>query len=136
MQDNMDVLLMNNMFEKIDSIAKGDLHNHASNGGMLSFINNYYGKNMIARVEPFCSINDFEDWVTEHIAKEFPGCLGYLQRITAAFIQCQKDCIKELCMSFTLEEIKQWRNINRFISIINRLKEKYLKDVFLCQSCL
>lgn len=131
MQNELETYLSNENFrKKIKEVAKGDLHNHASNGGAISFLNKRYNKNIIARSEPFQSIEELEDWITKNISRKFPGIVGYYQRITSAFIQCHEDCIKELCMSFTLEEIKLWGDINRFIIFINTLKEKYLHNVF------
>lgn len=121
--------LRENDYDKIKQIAKSDLHNHGSNGGRLSYLNQYFGKEVQAPSERFVSIEELEWWITKKIGCEFPGKTGYCKRIEAAFVQCHEDGIKVLCMSFTLEEIKYWGNISNFMFIINKIRNKYADDI-------
>lgn len=110
---------------ELEKIPKSDLHNHAGRGGALSYLHKKWGIPSEPPDRPFHSLHEMNAWLQDHVKCYFPDGSGYLPRIEAAFAQAEKDSIRVLALSFTLDEIYFLGGINSFIDCMDRLLHTY-----------
>ncbi len=123
--------------EKMMSIPKSDLHNHAPRGGNLKTIESHYGVAILPSNNKFKSLDDMQLWYEKNVKIHCVGVKGYIKRIEAAFLQAKQDGVSVLSMSFGMgEEALFDHDILRFISAIKDLHLSMAPDVqFIPEVC-
>ena len=123
--------------EKIMSIPKSDLHNHAPRGGNLKTIESHYGVTISPSINKFKNLDDMQLWYEKNVKIHCIGVKGYLKRIEAAFLQAKQDGVSVLSMSFGMGEESLFdHDIFKFISAIKDLHLSMAPDVkFIPEVC-
>lgn len=114
---------------KLKKIPKSDLHNHASYGGNIMYLSEYFGVNINSLKEPFHDLCEMRTWFDNNINIHCSGMKGYLKRIQAAFVQAAEDNIILLSMSFSKAEIDSMSGMKSFISIINGIHKRLAPSI-------
>ncbi|MFR2755405.1 MAG: adenosine deaminase [Eisenbergiella massiliensis] len=114
---------------KLKEIPKSDLHNHASYGGNIMYLSDYFGVNINSLKEPFHDLREMRTWFDNNINIYCRGMKGYLKRIQAAFVQAVEDNIILLSMSFSKAEIDAMSGMKSFISIINGIHKRVAPSI-------
>ena len=129
MNNSFSKALKNNDLEMMKNVEKSDLHNHATRGGNIKYIEK--SKNtIIKRLDyKFNNLDEMQDWYEKNIKIYFSEKKGYEERIKAAFEQAKEDGIKKLCMSFGYDEAGLYSDYNQWIKIIDEIYSKYKKDI-------
>jgi len=109
----------------IAMIPKSDVHNHAGRGGKIEDLSS----DILPADKPFASLDEMQAWFDKNVkARLASGIEGYLIRVEASFKQANMDNIKKLALSFGSGEVYALGGIERFTSIIDSFKQKYIPD--------
>lgn len=119
-------------YNAIKRFCKGDLHIHAGRGCTLDTLKHIYNTNTETRVpEFFYSISDMDNWLENKIMYQFKGFSGYLSLLKSNFCQIANDNVSTFCMSFDLDEILSFKNMDTFIQLVDRMHKKYAPDTIM-----
>lgn len=110
MKNDFIIALEENNLSKLQKIYKSDLHNHATRGGNIKFIEEWAKVKINSPQLKFKDLSDMQDWYDKNIKIYCQGFEGYIKRIEAAFAQAKEDGIKVLNMSFGIDEICHFNN--------------------------
>lgn len=110
-------------------IPKSDLHNHASYGGNIKYLSDFFCANINSLKEPFHDLCEMRRWFDNNINIYCRGMKGYLKRLEAAFVQAVEDNIILLSMSFSKAEIDSLGGIKSFISTINGIHNRLAPSI-------
>lgn len=114
--------------EKMRLIPKSDLHNHASYGGNISQLSEYFHTNIQPPEQLFSDLQDLREWFENNINNKCGGIKGYILRVQSAFIQAAEDKIILLSMSFCKAEIDMFHGMSSFISIMESFRKRFAPD--------
>jgi len=109
----------------LEATPKSDLHNHAGRGGSQQYIAEQAQVVITPPDRPFESLSQMQQWFEQHIKTHCPGPPGYLLRLSASFVQAQKDHIAVLALSFGLDEVQALGGMSSFVRTIEQLHQQY-----------
>jgi len=114
--------LTSGSLEGLASIPKSDLHNHASNGGNVAYIE----KIANVKIEPppprFPSLTEMEKWAHANIKKH----CAKKTRHEAAFVQARNDGVSVLALSVFRSEMEHYGTCGQFIQAFREFKDKHI----------
>ena len=121
--------LESNDLNGIRNIPKSDLHNHASRGGNINYLSEYY-KFTTKKVPKFKSLYEMNKWNSENIKPFIHGRTGYEKRIEAAFVQAKMDGVKVLDMCFDIGEVVEYDgSVEQMVEALKRLHNTFAPDI-------
>lgn len=128
--------LEENNLEQLKAISKSDLHNHATRGGNITFIEEW-SKSSIQRPPKFSDLMDMQDWYNKSIKPICRGQEGFLKRIESAFRQAKEDGITLLSMSFGVgDELFFDNNLELYVEAIDITHKTIAKEInFIPEIC-
>lgn len=129
--------LETNNLEQLKEIAKSDLHNHATRGGNVTFIEKW-SKNKIERPpKKFTDLMDMQRWYVQNIKPLCGGKEGFLKRVEAAFAQAKTDGITVLAMSFGVGDALHFNNnLKSYVSAIDKIHKATAGEInFIPEIC-
>jgi adenosine deaminase len=121
--------LYENSIDILETVPKSDLHNHAGRGGTISYIGRWANVTIEPPKEPFDSLTEMDEWLNEHVKIHCPGLAGYLKRVEAAFAQAEKDSIKVLVLSSSIDEIDALGSLDTFIKTMSTFRQNFARDI-------
>lgn len=114
----------------LKKIDKGDLHNHATRGSNIEFIEEWCGKKLERAPLKFDDLDDMQAWYTRSIKPVCVGAEGFIKRVEGAFAQAKDDGIKVLSMSFGIgDSIFFNNNLHEFTRVIKDIHRKIAGDI-------
>lgn len=122
--------LEENDLAKIRKIEKSDLHNHATRGGNIRYLEKWAETKIETPKARFRNLSEMQEWYVRNVKPLCVGVDGYIKRIEAAFEQADSDGISILSMSFGIDEIVFFdNNIETMISTIDKLHKSICPKV-------
>ncbi len=129
--------LKDNNLEQLKNIDKSDLHNHATRGANIQFIEEWCKKELERPPHKFEDLMDMQDWYNRNIKPVCVGQKGFLKRLEGAFSHAREDGIKLLSMSFGVGDAFFFdNNLELYVKAIDETHQRVAKDIkFIPEIC-
>lgn len=129
--------LKSNNLGQLKNVNKSDLHNHATRGANILFIEEWCKKDLERPLQKFEDLMDMQDWYSRIIKPVCVGQKGFLKRIEGAFRHAEEDGVKLLSMSFGVgDAIFFDNNLELYVKTIHELHQRVAKDIkFIPEIC-
>lgn len=129
--------LESNNIQQLKKINKSDLHNHATRGSNINYIEEWYGKKLERPPYKFNDLMDMQEWYNKSIKPVCIGKEGFLKRIEGAFRQAKEDGISLLSMSFGIgDSLFFEHNLELYVAAIHEIHQRVAKEViFIPEIC-
>jgi adenosine deaminase len=129
--------LENNDLEAMKSVKKSDLHNHATRGGNIRFIEEWSKTSIDDPPKKFNDLFNMQCWYDNNIKPLCKGQVGFIKRVEAAFLQATQDGVTVLCMSFgTGDKIHFNNDLQYYVSAIDKIHKSTAPDIhFIPEVC-
>lgn len=110
--------------EGLTKIPKSDLHNHATRGGNVSFIESWANKSIKRPPKTFNDLLDMQNWYDDNIKTLCKGQEGFIKRVESAFEHAKRDGITLLGMSFGIGDALFFdNNLRLYVDAIKKIHE-------------
>lgn len=129
--------LKSNNLGQLKNVNKSDLHNHATRGANIIFIEEWCKKDLERPPQKFEDLMDMQDWYSRIIKPACVGRKGFLKRIEGAFRHAAEDGVKLLSMSFGIgDAIFFDNNLELYVKAIHEIHQGVAKDIkFIPEIC-
>ncbi|WP_105619078.1 amidohydrolase family protein [Vallitalea okinawensis] len=122
--------LKSNNLEQLKNVHKSDLHNHATRGADIRFIEEWCKQDLERAPHKFDNLMDMQEWYNKTIKPVCIGKEGFLKRIEGAFRHAKEDGVKLLSMSFGVgDAIFFDNNLELYVKAIHETHQKVAKDM-------
>ena len=138
-KDSIDFIdgLISYDLQKVKSVPKADLHNHAVFGGDRNIFYSLTGTYVEPLERQLDTFDNFSAWCDRQVSDKFRSKEGFLKRLEAALITCRENNVVKVYFNIGVCAMKFFSSCSEMIESIELLRRKHFHNREFCpELCL